>query len=60
MKNLIAPNKYLALFYSAEKYERLFDKSNISDVYSHKYKKNKNNSDDDLPFAKYAKCSNTW
>lgn len=57
---MIALNKYLALFYSAEKYERLFDKSNISDVYSHKYKKNKNNLDDDLPFAKYAKCSNTW
>ena len=48
--------KYLALFHSDEKYERIFDrirylKSNISDIYSHKtFGKN----------IKYAKCSNIY
>ena len=48
--------KYLALFHSNEKYERIFArlrylimlKNNISDVYYHKYAKIKFNSDDDL------------
>ena len=52
--------KYVALFYSDEKYEKVFDrirylimlKRNISDVYSHKYTKIKMNSDDDLPLEK--------
>ena len=60
--------KYLALFDTNEKGEIICDsikylimlKSNISDMYSHKYTKNKTNSDDDLPLEKiYVKFSNT-
>ena len=60
--------KYLALFHSDEKYERVFGrirylimlKSNISEVYSHKYKKIKTNSDDTFrKIIKYT-CSNTY
>ena len=54
--------KYVGLFHSDEKYEKMFNriryhimlKSNILDVYSHKYKKTKIKLDDDLP------CSNTY
>ena len=49
----------ISLFYSSEKYKRKFDrirylmlKSNISDIYSHKYMKIKSNSDNDLPLEK--------
>ena len=49
-------SKYLSLLDSNEKYERNFDrirylmtlKTNISDVYSHKYTKIKINLDDDM------------
>ena len=62
---------YLPSLYSDEKYERTFDriryfitlKRNISDVYSHKYRKRKIYSDDHLPSKKtfkYTKCSNTY
>ena len=52
--------KYLALFHSNEIYERIFDiirylifiKSNITDVYFHKYMKIKINSDDDFSLEK--------
>ena len=52
--------KYLALFYSNEKCEKNFDrfrylillKSNILDIYSHKCKKIKINSDNDLLLEK--------
>ena len=50
-------SRYLALLYSNEKNERIFDriiylimlKSIISDVYSHRYTKTNINSDDNLP-----------
>ena len=60
--------KYLTLFHSGEKYERVFGrirylimlKSNISEVYSHKYTKIKTNSDDTFrKIIKYA-CNNTY
>ena len=52
--------KFLALFHSDEKYEKILDKGgdfimlkiNISDVYSHKYTKVKINFDDYLPLEK--------
>ena len=52
--------KYLALFRSDEKYERIFDriryliiwKSNISDVYFHKYTNIKTYSNNNLPLGK--------
>ena len=54
--------RYLSLFHSNEKYKRKFDrirylmfKSNISDIYSHKYMKIKSNSDNDLPLEKNTK-----
>ena len=47
--------RYLALLHSDEKYKKKFDrirylmlKSNISDIYSHKYMKIKINSDNDI------------
>ena len=54
--------KYLAL-YPYQKYKRIVDrirycfmlKSNISDVYSHKYMKIEINSDDDLRLEKTSK-----
>ena len=57
---------YLASLYSDEKYERTFDriryfitlKRNISDVYSHKYRKRKIYSDDDLPSKKTLNIQN--
>ena len=50
--------KWLALYRSDEKYQRIFDrnyylimlKSNISNVYSHKHTKIKTYSIDDLPY----------
>ena len=45
--------KYLALFHSDEKYERILieldtNESNVSDIYSHRFIKIKSNSDGDL------------
>ena len=52
--------KYVGFFYSGKTFKRIFYrirylimfKSNISNVYSHKYTKIKINSNDDLPYEK--------
>ena len=52
--------KYVSLFHPYKEYQRIFDKvrfpimlkSNISVIYSHKYTKIKNKSEDNLPLEK--------